>query len=93
MKTIRLPRIAGARRAATELIKDANVATGDEVTLDGRRMALNSESFAFQMAEDLSALQPKSVVVIGGSPDWIRDIHKAAEEYHLRLKDKSLTRA
>ena len=92
MTTIRLPRIAGSRDLAETLIADAHIEPKSEVEVDARNLVINTESFAFRMAELLSDAHA-SLVILGGSPTWMDDIQKAAARFKVASSVKKLTSA
>jgi hypothetical protein len=86
MTTIRLPRVAVSRDLATSLIEGISLKLGEEIIIDGRGLVVNNESFAFQLAEDLSGLHPKAVKVVGGSPKWHKNLQEAARQFSLGIE-------
>jgi len=86
MTTIQLPRVAGSRDLAENLVKEADLTPNGDVSVDARAMVVNTESFAFRFAELIADLKPAHFVLIGGSPTWHKDLAAAAEKFHLQLQ-------
>jgi hypothetical protein len=89
MATVRLPRVAVSRELASSLIAQAAIRTNEEVEVNGRGLVVNNESFAYQLAEDLSKVRPLRVRVIGGSPKWHANFKKASKKFQLDVVDVS----
>lgn len=90
METVRLPRVAVSRELATALIKKIAPQAGTGVTLDGRGLVVNNESFAFQLVEDLAEQNVSSVILLGGSSKWDAAVKTAAEAFHLSVERQAL---
>lgn len=90
MTTIRIPRVAVSRELATTLIKETSPNPRDEIVIDGRGLVVTNESFAYQLASDLKALELGKIQVWGGSPKWRHNLQNAAKKFHLVLEDRPL---
>lgn len=86
--SVLLPRVAASREYATILTKD--VKKYHDVLLDGRRMVLSGDSFADQLAQNLTLKAPRSVTVLGGGKDWPPRITAAAKRHGLDITFKPL---
>lgn len=73
---IMLPRVAGASWLARSLVQEAVQGTKKSVLIDGRRMALHSESFAEALLDELAQNGVRQMEFIGGSDAWEETITK-----------------
>ncbi|MFK0002551.1 hypothetical protein [Paenarthrobacter sp. NPDC090522] len=86
MTSIRLPRVAGSRDLAEALVEEAHISSADNVQVDGRNLVVNTESFAFRIVELVSEASPQSVEFVGGSPEWFKDVKRAADKLQVKFK-------
>lgn len=71
-----LPRIAGASTEARSLVRKALEENRTHVFIDGRRMALHSESFAEALCDELRLNGVRETSFVGGSPEWHASVAK-----------------
>lgn len=71
-----LPRIAGASTEARSLVQEAVAKNREHVFIDGRRMALHSESFAEALCDELRKNGVRETSFVGGSPEWQSSVAK-----------------
>lgn len=74
---ILLPRIAGPSKDAISLVRTAISQNPEHVFIDGRRMALHSESFTEALCLELAKSGVRQTSFVGGSPEW----HASIERY------------
>lgn len=67
---IMLPRVAGASTLARSLVRQAVQGTKKSVLIDGRRMALHSESFVDALMDELTKNGVQQMSFVGGSKAW-----------------------
>mgnify|MGYP000848323137 CR=1 FL=1 len=92
-KVLRLPDFAMAREAADEIVNDVHVKSGDAIIVNGRDLAMNSDSFADQLALRLKDARPSSLIIAGGGEAWIEDISRALSEREVHFEAKPLREA
>ncbi|WP_288026384.1 hypothetical protein [Arthrobacter sp.] len=91
---IKLPRIAGFPRLATDLVRQANVQPDrDSIVIDGRGLVSGTESFALQLARELNELDVSGIDIIGGTPDWELTMTNAAESREIPVQVIPLSQA
>jgi hypothetical protein len=81
MPTLTLPQLVAGRELAAEAVRKLGPIDGAQVVVDARPLVSGSTSFAGQLVRStLVDGHAAALTVIGGPPEFLDDIHVAAQQ-------------